>query len=250
MTLRVLVADDEPPARRKLVAHLRQEDGVEVAGEAGDGPAAVEAIQRLAPDLLFLDVQMPGMSGFEVIEAVGADRMPPVVFVTAYDQYAVEAFEVEAIDYLLKPFSAARFRQAFERVRRRLAERTSPAESLARLLQEVRPGARPVERIVGRLGEKIVLVPVADVTHLAAEGNYVRVHAAGRSYLIRDTLSRLESRLDPQRFARIHRSVIVNVACVQELQPHFHGDYVVLLRSGERLRLSRRYQDRLLGEQG
>jgi two-component system LytT family response regulator len=211
----------------------------------------VRAIEERAPDLVFLDVQMPGLDGFEVIEAVGAERMPPVVFVTAYDEFAVKAFEVQAVDYLLKPFDQARFRKAFERAARQARGRKSGnPELLARLLDSVRPAARPLERLLVRDQGRLLLLPLSQVHRLSAEGNYVRVHTAGKAHLVRETLARLEARLDPARFVRIHRSEIVALDAIQELQPFFHGDYVVVLKNGERLRLSRRYQERVLGSMG
>jgi len=247
VSLRVLVVDDEPPARRKLMAHLGAEPGVEIVGEAGDGLEAVQAIRRLAPDLVFLDVQMPGLDGFEVLAAVGPESMPAVIFATAFDEYAVKAFEVEAIDYLLKPFDAARFRRAFGRAREALeATRGSAGDaSLERLLHNVEAG-RPLRRIVVSERDRVIFVPLDDVTHLSSEGNYVRVCTRGGSHLIRDTLTRLEQRLDAERFARIHRTGIVAVDAILELRPGTHGDHEVVLVTGERLRLSRRYRDRLL----
>lgn len=247
MTLRVLVADDEPPARRKLLGHLREEPDVEVAGEAANGLEAVERIGSLAPDLVFLDVAMPGLSGLEVVEAVGPAAMPPVVFVTAFDEYAVRAFELEALDYLLKPYDAERFRKAMERVRRRLSAPPAGAAALERLVAALRPREH-LARFVVREGEKVLLVPAREVIRLEAEGNYVRLHTAAASHLVRDTLARLEERLDPRRFARVHRSEIVAVDAVRELLPWSHGDLVAVLRNGAQVRVSRRYQERLLGE--
>ncbi len=245
MTIRVLLADDEPPARRKLAAHLRDEADVEIAGEAANGLEAVEKIGSLAPDLVFLDVQMPGLTGLDVVETVGPAAMPPVVFVTAYDEYAVRAFDLEAVDYLLKPYDAARFRSAMERARRRVAGPGSAA-SLERLVAALRP--RHLDRFVVRDGEKVVLVPARSVLRLEAEGNYVRLHTGEGSHLVRETLARLEERLDPRRFARVHRSEIVAVEAVRELLPWSHGDYVAVLRNGTQVRVSRRYQARLLGD--
>ena len=245
MTIRVLLADDEPPARRKLAAHLRDEADVEIAGEAANGLEAVEKIGSLAPDLVFLDVQMPGLTGLDVVETVGPAAMPPVVFVTAYDEYAVRAFDLEAVDYLLKPYDAARFRAAMERARRRVAGPRSAA-SLERLVAALRP--RHLDRFVVRDGDKVVLVPARSVLRLEAEGNYVRLHTAEGSHLVRETLARLEERLDPRRFARVHRSEIVAVEAVRELLPWSHGDYVAVLRNGAQVRVSRRYQARLLGD--
>lgn len=248
MTLRVLLVDDEAPARRKLRAHLAAEQDVEVVGEAGTGPEAVEAIRRLKPDVVFLDVQMPGLGGFQVLEEVGLDEAPAVVFVTAFDEFAVDAFEVEAVDYLLKPFHADRFRKALARVRERLSRPGATRDALERVLKAVRPDdRRPLERLLVREGERMFFVPLREVARLTAEGNYVRVVTAKGSHLVRETLAGLEARLDPARFARVHRSEIVAVEAVAEIQPLFHGDHEVVLRNGDRVRMSRRYQDRLLG---
>jgi len=245
--LRVLIVDDEAPARRKLRAHLEAESNIEVVGEAGSGSEALDAIRGQKPDLVFLDVQMPGMTGLDVIEAVGADRMPAVVFVTAYDEYALEAFEVQAVDYLLKPFSAERFRKALQHAAERIRQRASGAESLepllARLLGRER---RFLERVLVRDGERLFFVPVREILRLSAEGNYVAVRTASATHLVRETLAGLEERLDPECFARVHRSELVNVGFIQEIQPLFHGDYLIVLRNGDRVRLSRRFQSRLL----
>jgi two-component system LytT family response regulator len=246
VSLRVLLVDDEAPARRRLRTLLTGQAGIEIAGEAANGLEAVDAIRSLAPDVVLLDVQMPGMSGFEVVEAVGTDAMPAVVFVTAFDEFALQAFDVEAADYVLKPVQKERLGKALERATRHAAGR----EPLARLLAHVRPGPRPLTRLVVRKGERLLFVDLPDVVRLVADGNYVSVETASAAYQIRDTLQRLESRLDPERFARIHRSEIVNVAWVKEVQPWFHGDAVVLLKNGKETRLSRRYQGRLLGEGG
>jgi two-component system LytT family response regulator len=248
VSIKILIVDDEAPARRKVRQHLARAAEVDVVGEAADGLAAVAAIRSLAPDLVFLDIQMPGMSGFEVIEEIGCERMPAVVFVTAYDEFALEAFAVEAVDYLLKPFGEARFQRALERSRKLIATRAGSAEQLARLLASVRPGQRHLQRVVVKKADRLFFVPVGDVIRFSAEGNYVLVHTAAGSHLIRDTLSRLETRLDPERFARIHRSEIVSIDRIKEILPWFHGDHVVVLQNGERRRLSRRFQDRLLRE--
>jgi two-component system LytT family response regulator len=253
VSTRVLIADDEAPARRKLRTHLARAQGVEVAGEAADGLATVEAIRTLRPDLVFLDIQMPGLTGFEVVEAIGCESMPAVVFVTAYDEFALEAFDVQAVDYLLKPFSEERFQRALDRARKRIAEASAgsaESERLARLLAATRPGSRHLQRLVVKKAERLYFVPVAEVLRFTAEGNYVRIQAAAGSHLVRDTLTSLEARLDPDRFARIHRSEIVAIDAIQEIQPWFHGDYIVILKNGERLRMSRRYQGRLLEESG
>jgi len=243
VSLRVLLVDDEAPARRRLRSLLVGRADVEIAGEAANGLEAVDAIRSLAPSLVLLDVQMPGMDGFEVVETIGPGAMPPVVFVTAYDEFALRAFDVEAVDYVLKPVRKERLAAALERAVRRAAQ----PEAVGRVLETIRPGPRPLTRLVVRKGERLVFVELADVVRLLADGNYVNVETAAAAYQIRDTLQRLESRLDPERFARIHRSEIVNVAWVKEVQPWFHGDAVVLLKNGKETRLSRRYHDRLLG---
>lgn len=234
VTTRVVIADDEAPARRIVRSYLRGRADVEVVAEAENGLEVVELVRTLGPDLVVLDIQMPGLTGFEVIDAVGAEAMPAVVFATAYDEYALRAFDVHAVDYLLKPFTRERFDRAFERA----LERRPIAPLLASM---------PLERVVVRDRDRLFFVPVEEIAHLSAEGNYVRVHTAEKSHLIRGTLAELEARLDPKRFARIHRSGIVNIAAIREVRAHFHGDYIVVLRNGETVRLSRRYQGRLLG---
>ena len=234
VTTRVVIADDEAPARRIIRSYLAGRADVEVVAEAENGLEVVEAVRTLQPDLVVLDIQMPGMTGFEVIDAIGVDAMPAVVFATAYDEFALRAFDVHAVDYLLKPFSRERFDRAFERA----LERKPIAPLIASL---------PLERVVVRDRDRLFFVPVDEIVHLSAEGNYVRVHTAGTSHLIRATLADLEARLDAKRFARIHRSGIVNIEAIKEVRAHFHGDYIVTLKTGATLRLSRRYQARLLG---
>jgi two-component system LytT family response regulator len=246
MSARVLIVDDEAPARRKLRGQLARHAELEIAGEAANGLEAVEAIRTLKPDVVFLDVQMPGMTGFEVIEAIGTEAMPAVVFVTAYDEFALDAFDVAAADYLLKPASEARLKRAVERALERNTQRDGGGATLARVLAALRPSRSFLRRIVVRTDERLFFVNVAEIVRLSAEGNYVKVHTGAGAHLIRETLASLESKLDPERFARVHRSDIVNVDWVKEIQPHFHGDAVVVLKNGESVRLSRRYQDRLL----
>jgi two-component system, LytTR family, response regulator len=241
MSVRVLIVDDEAPARRKLRNHLRKIDQAEVAGEAASGAEAVKQIRRLAPDLVFLDVQMPGMTGFDVIEEIGVDAMPPVVFVTAYDQFALDAFDVQAVDYLLKPYDHKRFERAWLRARKSDPGVTAALEALLAHGSE-----RFLRRIVVREDERLFFLPLREVTRFSASGNYVEVHTASGHHLVRGTLANLERRLDPERFARIHRSEIVNIDSIRELRSWFHGDYLVVLKNGDELRLSRRYHDRLL----
>lgn len=246
----VLIVDDEPPARAKLRRFLAAEAGVEVVGEAESGTEAVAAIERLRPALVFLDVQMPGLDGFGVLAALGealdSEPLPHVVFVTAFDEYALRAFEVNAVDYLLKPFDSARFRTALERAKERLQRRGGgDVERIAALLAQVRPRPEYLERILVRGRDRAVFLELSEVRWFEAEQNYVRLHTAGGSHLVRGTLAALEERLDPRHFLRIHRSRIVNTAHVRELRPWSHGDYQVVLRDGTELTLSRRYRDRL-----
>jgi two-component system LytT family response regulator len=234
VTVRALIVDDEPLARRRIRSLLAAEADVTVAGECGSGGEAVAALRAQAADLVFLDVQMPGGGAFEVIREVGPERMPAVVFVTAYERYAVDAFEVHAVDYLLKPFGAERFREAVGRARARLRGRGMPAP--ARL--EVRSSSR------------IAFVRVEDLDYAEAWGNYVRLHCGAERHLMRETMNGLLSRLDPRRFVRIHRSTLVNVDRVKEIHPLFHGDWEVVLRDGTRLTMTRTHREqaqRLLG---
>jgi two-component system LytT family response regulator len=245
--VRVLIVDDEPLARDGVRLHLELEPDFEVVGEAGSGEEAVALIGELVPDLVFMDVQMPGIDGFGVVELVGVEQMPVTIFVTAYDQFALKAFEAHALDYLLKPFDAERFRSAVERARSQLrARRFGAVEGqLASLLGELRGRREYLERIVVRSGGRILILRIDDIDWLEAASNYVRIHAGGRQYLLRETMSNLEARLDPARFVRIHRSTMVRLDRIRELEPLFQGDYVLILEDGTRLTSSRGYRDRL-----
>jgi two-component system LytT family response regulator len=246
--IRALVVDDEPLAREGLKLHLVQQKEVGIVGEAGDGRRAAALITSLKPDLVFLDVQMPTLDGFQVVEAVAATWLPTIVFVTAYDQYAIKAFEVHAIDYLLKPFTAERFAAALRKAREEIAARGSH-DSRRRLLQLIaeRAGAAAhLQRFVIKSGEGYRFVPAAEVASFEAQGNYVRLKTGKGQHLLRITMAELEKRLDPRRFARIHRSTMVNIDRIKEITPAWHGDFEVLLTDGQRLRLSRNFRDRLL----
>jgi len=249
--MRVLIADDEAPARRVVRSFLAMRENVEIVGEAENGLQVVDAVRSLDPQLVVLDIQMPGMTGFEAIEAIGVDAMPIVIFATAYDEFALAAFDVNAVDYLLKPISCERFDRAFDRAVDRVAGRSGGVapelERIGRLLASLPRASAHLERVVVRHGERLFFVAARDIVHLTAEGNYVRIHTADGSHLIRDTLQHFESRLDPKRFARIHRSGLVNLDAIREIRAHLHGDYLVALQNGETVRLSRRYRERLLG---
>jgi two-component system, LytTR family, response regulator len=242
--IRVLIVDDEPIARRGIRQQLRGEADLEVIGEYGDGAAAIDAITGLAPDLVFLDIQMPEVGGFDVVEAIGVARMPAVVFVTAYDEHALRAFDVHAVDYVLKPIDRHRFRTAVERARQRLAH--APAQLDRRIAAALGELGRPAHDYAKRLAIKgdgrVILVDVDEVDRLEAAGNYVEVHSGARQHLVRETMASLEARLDPARFVRVSRSSIVNATLVRELQPMFNGDFVVVLRDGTKVAGSRRYR--------
>ncbi len=242
--IRVLIVDDEPIARRGVRHQLQGEADIEVIGECGDGAAAIDAITELAPDLVFLDIQMPEVGGFDVVEAIGVARMPAVIFVTAYDEHALRAFDVHAVDYVLKPIDRHRFRTAVERARRRLAD--APGQLDRRIAAALGQLGRPAHDYAKRLAIKgdgrVILVDVDEVDRLEAAGNYVEVHSGARHHLLRETMASLEARLDPARFVRVSRSSIVNAARVRELQPMFNGDFVVVLRDGTKVAGSRRYR--------
>jgi two-component system LytT family response regulator len=244
---RVLIVDDEPLARERLRTLLADEPGMEVAGEAADGGGAADAIRALDPDLVFLDVQMPGSSGFDVIEQVGADRMPFVVFVTAYDRYALRAFDVHALDYLLKPFDRERFRQALGRARQQIERRSGGdlEQRLIALVKDLKPAQSKVDRFVVKAGGRVFFVRNDEIDWIEAAGNYVKLHVGSDTHLFRETMNSVEARLDPDLFFRIHRSHIVNIERIRELQPWFNGEYVVFLKNGTRLTLSRGYREKL-----
>jgi two-component system LytT family response regulator len=242
--LRVLVADDEPLARRKVVGLLQKERDVEVVAECGNGADCVSLIREHSPDVVFLDVEMPGLDGLSVLESLGP-RAPFVVFVTAYDEYALKAFEVQAVDYLLKPIDRRRFQSALERAREQVRLRSDGdvGRKVLSMLKEMR--AKPPGRLPVRVNGRVVLVPVKSIDWVEAADNYVRLHVGAQSHLLRETLSSIQLRLDPARFPRIHRSTLVNIERVKELHPLFHGDHAVILENGTELTLSRRYRPAL-----
>ena len=248
--IRTLIVDDEPAARAAIRTLLAGETDIEIVGECADGRAAVESIRALTPDLLFLDVQMPELDGFAVLRSIDAVRRPVVVFVTAYDRYALDAFHAHALDYLLKPYGDDRFHDALARARQQVRQGALGALSdrVERLLAELggREGAPEVlQRIVIKADGRVTVLPVADVDWIEADGDYVRIHAGAAAHVLRQTMKQLESQLDAGRFVRIHRSIIVNVERIKELQPYFRGEYVVILKDGARLKLSRGFREHL-----
>src|SRR5215207_2533340 len=264
--VRILIVDDEPLARQRVEDLLRAEDGVEIVASVDNGTAAVEAVRSLQPDLVFLDVQMPGKTGLDVVREVGADDMPATIFVTAYDRYALQAFDLAAVDYLVKPFDDERFEQAFRRARRHveLEEMGELRERLLAVLDAgprastpaadgpnagsrlaARPGTPYLERIAVEMRGKVRVVPVSQIEYITASGPYVELHTSERAYLIREAIHTLEQRLDPERFLRIHRSIIVRVDLIDTFHRGAGGDYEVQLKGGARLRVSRSRREEL-----
>jgi two-component system, LytTR family, response regulator len=264
--IRAAIVDDEPLARRGIRARLERAGGYAIVAECASGREAIDAIREHSPSVVFLDVQMPGIDGFGVIDAIGADRMPVVIFVTAFDQHALRAFEAHAFDYLLKPIDDDRFASTIDRARRRVTEHqeSEVARRLAALMHDIRPSrdgfeqrnvrrtesadpAAPVvpNRLVVKDRDRVIFIDVGDIDWIGADGDYVRIHAVGKSHLVRDTMAAMEQRLDSGVFVRIHRSTIVNVSRIRELRPYSSREYAVILRDGTRLRLSRRFRDRL-----
>ncbi|HEX6546120.1 MAG TPA: LytTR family DNA-binding domain-containing protein [Bryobacteraceae bacterium] len=243
--IKVLIVDDEPIIRRGLRSHLSNRDCYEVVGECCNGRRAIDDIREAKPDLVFLDVQMPEVDGFGVIREVGPAAMPAVVFVTAFDEYAVRAFDVNALDYLLKPFDEERFSRCLTRVEQRLAEPgkgDSLVEKLASLVAE-QAKPRTADRLAIRNSDRITLLQTEEIDWIEAADNYVEIHVGKQVHLMRETLSNLEQRLQPFRFLRIHRSRLVNADRIKELHPLFHGEYELVLSDGTHLTSSRHYRD-------
>jgi len=261
MAIRTLIVDDEPLARRGLVLRLARYADVEVVAEAANGREAFHAVSSLRPDLMFLDVQMPGVDGFALLRALPATQIPLTVFVTAYDQYALAAFAANALDYLLKPVDDARLEQALERARAQLTTRavsdqyerllkliaTLPNAAELKLDEAIVNGtaARAPDMLTIKDGQRILRIGADEIAWIDAAGDYMCIHTRDDTHVLRGTMHDLEQRLDPQRFARVHRSTIVNLARVKELRPHLNGEYFLLLDSGQELKLSRSYKDKL-----
>ena len=242
--IKALVVDDEPIARLAIVRLLNEDPAIELVGECGDGASALKAIRELVPDLVFLDVKMPAMSGIDVALQIGHERGPATVFVTAYERYAVRAFEANAVDYLVKPFSRARFFVTLARVKRRLASSDAALEEAAskqvlRALNELRREQNYLERIPVPVDEHLIFVEVRDIDWIEANRNVARLHVGQQVHELRETMTALEARLNPRHFARVHRSAIVNVSRIAAIHPWFNGHHVLLLSTGQQLRMSR-----------
>jgi len=245
--LRAIIVDDEPPARNKIRELLKSDADVEIIDECSNGREAVQSITTNSPDLVFLDIQMPELDGFGVIEAIGPEQLPAVIFVTAYDQYAVHAFEVHAIDYLLKPFDRQRFQTALNRAKDHLHSdhREELNQQLNTLLRQLKGPKKQAERFVVKSGGRVFFLKNDEIDWIEAAGNYVRLHIGNETHLLRETMSAIQKKLDPALFIRIHRSTFVNIEKIKELQPWFHGEYVVIMRDGTQLTMSRSYRSTL-----
>ena len=261
--IRVLIVDDEALARRGLMIRLQGAEDIEVVGEAANGRTALEAIRRTHPDVVFLDIEMPGMTGLDVISQLPTETMPLVVFVTAFDRYAIQAFEARAVDYLLKPVDEERFADALDHVRQQLQQRKAvdQRDRLVQLMADLRGSADwpddldgivpddatagPVPALAIRQGREIARVPLASIDWIDSAGDYMCVHAAGQTYILRGTMKSLEDALDPAMFQRVHRSTIVNLGRVERMRPHMNGEFFLILAGGHEIKLSRTYRDKL-----
>lgn len=245
--IRVLIVDDEPLARRGIRQLLETETDFEIAGEAANGQEAISSIETYAPDLVFLDIQMPLLDGFSFVEKIGAKNLPEIVFVTAYDEHAIHAFEAGAIDYVLKPINAERFQKTLERVRRRVfsGENKTLENKIADLLNNLKPAESYLERIAVKENERIRFLTIEKIDWIGSQGNYIEVHSEREKFLIRETMDGIEKKLNPQKFLRLRRSAIVRIEQIKELHPLFNGEFEVVLKNGTRLTSSRRYRKNL-----
>ena len=250
--IKTLIVDDEPLARRNLRLLLEKDPQIEILDECRDGREAVKAINALSPDLIFLDIQMPEMDGFDVLARVGPERIQAIIFVTAFDQYALKAFDVHALDYLLKPFDDERFAHALQRAKSQIETREIDrlSKRLLNLLEEREgAGSKPpphyLTRLTIKIAGRVVLLKIDDIDFIEADGNYAKLHVGSKAHLLREKMHDLEVQLDPAKFVRIHRSVIVNLDRIKEMHPHFNGDYIVVLEDGRKLRLSRTRRENL-----
>jgi two-component system LytT family response regulator len=245
MAIRVLIVDDEPPARARLRRLLAGHRDVQIAGECSDGASAVQTIESASPDLVLLDIQMPELDGFDVLQALEMARLPEIIFVSAFDQYALRAFRAHALDYVLKPVESDRLEEALAHARLRLADRQATSGALTGLLRELSTDRPRLSRIPVRSEGKVRVIDLAEVDWIGAADNYVALHCGSREFLVRDTIARIEQRLDPSHFVRIHRSTIVRIDRINELVPDGHGDFEVRLKDGAMLTMSRTFRPRI-----
>jgi two-component system, LytTR family, response regulator len=245
--IRAVIADDEALARKFIRRMLKDDPDVEIVGECGNGKEAVEMIRKQNPDLVFLDVQMPEMDGFAVLESIGVERLPEIIFATAYEQYAIRAFELHALDYLLKPFDQARFKDAIRHAKERFrSERQNEGRTqISALLESIKNKSQYLDRLMIKASGRITFLSTDEINWIEADDKYVHLHTGKISPMVRQTLSAMETQLDPRKFRRVHRSAIVNVEQIKELQPLFSGEHSILLQDGTKLTLSRNYKDKL-----
>ena len=249
--IRTLIIDDVQLARERLKRCLADEPDVQIVGECDNGTKAVTSIRALSPDLIFLDVQMPALDGFGVLEALKGERVPAVIFVTAYNEYAIQAFDVNALDYLLKPVDCARLSKAVERARSNLAQPAPDLDSRFRaMLEDLKSSSKYLKRLTIKLTGHTILLPTDEIDWIESYGNYLKVHVGRESHLIRGTMQSLEAKLDPDTFVRVHRSAIVNIEKIKEIYPRSNGDQDLVLQDGQQLMLSRKYRDRFFAALG
>ncbi len=245
--VRAIIVDDEPPGRQKIREMLKNEPDVELVAECTNGPEAVDAIRAKSPNLVFLDIQMPGLDGFGMLEALGNNHVPVVIFVSTYDQYALQAFEVHALDYLLKPFDKQRFQHSLRQAKTQIEKEKQGNfhQRLLSLLEGLGAARKHANRLVVRSWGRVFFLKTDEIDWIEAAGNYVRLHVGTDTHLFRETMRAIQKKLDPNQFIRIHRSTFVNIEKIKELQPWFHGEYVVILRDGTQLTMSRSYRNNL-----
>ena len=248
MKIKTLIVDDEPLARARIKRFLREVSDIRIIGECGNGKEAIPAINEHKPDLVFLDIQMPEKNGFEVVKALDPQSLPSIIFVTAYDQYALQAFDVHALDYLLKPFNRERLLRAVAHARDHLEHKSlgNIDERLASLIADIRGEKKYLERLVVKSVGRVFFLKTDEIDWIEAAGNYVKLHTGRESHMIRETMNGIEAKLNPDKFLRIHRSTVVHIDRIKELHPMFSGDYAVILRNGTELALSRNYRERFL----
>lgn len=245
--IRTVIADDEPLSRERLRKLISKEDELELIKACENGQEAIDFLKDELPDLLFLDIQMPEIDGFEVLKQIDYENIPCIVFVTAYDEYALRAFEVNALDYLLKPFDQQRFVKAVNRVKDQLKNKSQAQldTRLTKLVNTLDKNNNYLDRIMIKANGRVYFVKTNEIDWIEAAGNYLKLHCDKKNHMVRETMSNMEEKLDPDQFFRIHRSVIVNIEKIRELQPWFHGDYMITLLDGQKLTMSRNYKDLL-----
>ena len=245
----VLVVDDEKPARKKIISIITETEPNWQINEADNGIDAIDKIKNLNPDIVFLDIQMPGLNGIEVIQEIGIKKMPVTIFVTAYDQYAIKAFEVQAIDYLLKPFDKPRFLKALSQAKERIGKSTENVDELAKLLSSFNKKSEFKKRFLIKDANKHFFVNAEEIKMIEVKEKYLDIHAGGKIYLLKETITSIEKQLNPETFKRVNRSTIINLNEISEIQPWSHGDYIIILKNKNKIKLSRKYSQNIFSEE-